>query len=120
MGPELVIRPLRQQMKAKTWQITVQEMDHRFVCKTPLEETRICNALGVIAGIWLRGDVQAHATSSTASTATQSTPWDPADGTEMTMYYDEESGEAVWTGWTLPGDTSPQVNKQQRDIAGLD
>lgn len=120
MGPELALRPLRQQMKAKTWQITVQEMDHRFVCKTPKEEARICNALGVIAGIWLRGDVPANVTPSAASSTSAATPWNPMDGTEMTMYYDHDLEEAVWTGWTLPGAAKPQVNNGPRDIAGLD
>lgn len=120
MGPELALQPLRKQMKAKTWQITVQEMDHRFLCKTPLEEARICNALGVIAGIWLRGDIQTHATSSPTLTATVSTPWDPQDGTEMTMHYDATLQEAVWSGWTIPGADKPQVNTETRDIAGLD
>lgn len=119
MAPELALRPLRQQMKAKTWQITVMEMDHRFVCRTEEEESRICNALGVIAGIWLRGDVPANAMSGAASTTTAATPWNPLDGTEMTMHYDTTLQEAVWTGWTLPGAARPQVNHEPRDIAGL-
>lgn len=60
MGPELTIQPLRRQMKAKTWQIIVQEMDHRFTVKDADQEAKICNAIGVIAGIWLRGEVEAQ------------------------------------------------------------
>lgn len=82
-------------MKVKARQITVQEMDHRFLCKDPLQEAKICNAIGVIAGIWLRDDMQDQAKSVAASTSTVYTPWHPREGTEMTMYYDEELKEAV-------------------------
>lgn len=85
---------VRKQMKAKTWMITVKGMDHNFTCKTALEEEKITNALGAIAGVWLKGD--------DSPDPDNPTPWDPADGTEMKMHWDAETQQAVWTGWTTP------------------
>lgn len=83
---------VRKQMKAKTWMITVKDMDHNFTCKTELEEEKISNALGIIAGIWLKGNDVSNPENPTA--------WDPADGTEMNLHYDAATKQAVWTGWT--------------------
>lgn len=85
---------VRKQMKAKTWMIYVKDMEHNFSCKTELEEEKITNALGVIAGIWLRGDDSLD--------QEKPTPWDAADGTEMTMYWDAATQQAVWSDWTTP------------------
>lgn len=98
MGPGLLMDFVRKQMKAKTWIIHVKDMDHNFTYKSELEEERMSNALGVIAGIWLRGDV--------SSDPGNPTPWDPADGTEMNMHYDAAAQQAVWTGWTTPVEDS--------------
>lgn len=81
-------------MRAKTWMITVKDMDHNFTCKTELEEEKITNALGVIAGMWLKGD--------SWSEPDNPTPWDPAHGTEMKMHWDAATQQAVWTGWATP------------------
>lgn len=139
MGPEIALQPLRKQMKAKTWQITVQEMDHRFNTRTPEEAAKVCNAIGVIAGIWLRGEVEsqpqiqfgrvkelankleggASALAGATTAAAKTTPWDPEHGTEMTMSWDEAEKQVVWTGWRAAGskaDKKMEVN----DIAGLD
>lgn len=88
MAPEIVLRPVRQQMKAKTWQINVQDTDHNFNCPTELQEQKLCSVVGVLAGLWLRGD-----TSDGSQAGTH--PWDPEDGTEMLMHYDAEKKEAV-------------------------
>lgn len=88
-------------MKAKTWMINVKDMDHNFTCKTELEEEKISNALGVIAGMWLKGDA--------LSDPDNPTPWDPADGTEMYVHYDATTKQAVWTGWAK---RTEDANKQ--------
>lgn len=92
MGPELIFGPIRKQMKAKSWQIKVKGMDHGFKFKTESEEERITSALGVIAGIWLEGDV---------SDPDNPVPWNLEDGTEMAMRYDEKEDKAIWTGWSV-------------------
>lgn len=94
MGPGLLMDNVRKQMKAKTWMIYVKDMEHNFSCKTELEEEKITNALGVIAGIWLRGDDRLD--------QENPTPWDPADGTEMKMHWDAATQQAVWSDWTTP------------------
>lgn len=94
MAPGLLIDSVRKQMKAKTWMIQVKEMDHNFKCNSEIEEEKISNALGVIAGVWLRGD--------DTKDRKNPTPWDPADGTEMKMEYDAKAKKAVWTNWTTP------------------
>lgn len=120
MGPELALQPLRRQMKARTWQLTVKEMDHRFQCKDGDQELRICNAMGVVAGIWLRGDAQAQAqVGSAASAAVTYTPWDPAHGTEMSMSWDEGAKQVMWTGWRASNSKAADL-PQVLDIAGLD
>lgn len=91
--------------------MTVQEMDHRFQVKDADQEAKICNAMGVIAGIWLRGDVE--------DVSTESTPWDPEHGTEMTMSWDEKAEQVVWTGWRKPDAKAAKV-LEVVDIAGLD
>lgn len=95
MAPRFVLDPVRKQMKAKSWLINVKDMDHNFsTCETEAEEESMCNALGVIAGLWLKGDESVSSKSPT--------PWDPADGTDMNMHYDKEAQRVVWTGWTTP------------------
>lgn len=39
-------------MKARTWIINIRGMDHNFNFKTGLEDDKMCNSLGVIAGTW--------------------------------------------------------------------
>ncbi|KAL1883353.1 hypothetical protein Daus18300_000411 [Diaporthe australafricana] len=91
MAPGIVFNSIREKMKAKSWVINVKEMDHNFsTCKTEAEEESMCNALGVIAGLWLKGDASAD--------PKNPTPWDSADGTEMDVHYDKEAQKAVWTG----------------------
>lgn len=90
MAPLPVFGPIRKEMKATSWQINVKDMDHGFKCETALQEEKLCSALGVIAGIWLQGDM---------SDPEHPVPWSPEDGTEMEMYFDENQGKAIWTGW---------------------
>lgn len=94
---------VRKQMKAKTWMISVKDMDHNFTCKTALEEKKITNALGAIAGVWLKGD--------DSSDPDSPTPWDPAHGTEMKMHWDTTTQQAVWTGWN-----APEEDPKKRDV----
>jgi len=89
MGPEHIFDRVRKQMKAKTWCITVRDMDHGFKCPNEQEE-KLCNGLGVIAGCWLEGDV---------SDLKNPVPWDTEHGTEMEMCYDEVEKMAVWSEW---------------------
>lgn len=112
MGPEIVFRPVRQQMQAKTWQITVRDMDHNFNCKTELEEQKVCNALGVIAGLWLRGDAPGDSKG-------RCEPRDAKDGTEMRMHWDAKKKEVVWTGWNSPADLQSKQEGLERDVADL-
>lgn len=84
-------------------------MDHNFNCKSDLQEQKICNAIGTLAGIWLKGDPEDN-----------NTPWNSEDGTEIAMNWDEKRGEVFWTEWQPMGDIPPQANIAQHDIAGLD
>lgn len=108
MAPELIFGPLRREMKAKSWCIYVNNMNHNFNCKSDLEERKICNAIGTFAGIWLNGDPE-----------NDNTPWNPEDGTELGMAWDAKRGEVVWTEWQPPGDKPPKPSCVQNDIAGL-
>lgn len=108
MDPEIVFGPVRREMKAKSWCIYVQDLDHNFNCKTPLQEQKICNTIGTIAGNWLSGD-----------TDNANTPWDPNDGTEKGMAWDAEREEVVWTKWQAMGDKPPKADIVKHDIAGL-
>ena len=92
MGPGLLVDSVRKQMKAKTWMIQVKDMDHNFTCKTELEEEKMCSALGVIAGIWLKGDDTLD--------PYNPTPWDPADGTELKIEWNAKTQQVVWNTWT--------------------
>lgn len=109
MAPEIVFGPVRREMKAKSWCIYVQDMNHNFHCKTDLQEQKICNAVGTFAGIWLDGDPEDN-----------NKPWNPEDGTEMAMDWDAQSGQVVWTEWQPMGDKPPQAPFVHHDIAGLD
>lgn len=109
MAPEIIFGPVRREMKAKSWCIYVQNMNHNFECKSNLEQQKICNAIGTFAGIWLNGDPQGN-----------NAPWNPADGTEIGMAWDAKRGEVVWTKWQPLGDKPPQPDIVQPDIAGLD
>lgn len=107
MEPEMIFGPVRREMRAKSWCIYVQNLDHNFNCKSDLQERKTCNAIGTLAGIWLNGDPEAN-----------SSPWDPEDGTEMGMAWDTEREEVVWTGWQRPGDRPPVPDIVRPDVAG--
>lgn len=109
MAPEIIFGPVRREMKAKSWCIYVQDMNHNFHCKSDLQEQKICNAVGTLAGIWLNGDPEDN-----------NTPWNAGDGTEVAMNWDAKRGEVVWTEWQPLGDKPPQAPFVHHDIPGLD
>ena len=110
MAPEIIFGPVRREMKAKSWCIYVENMDHNFNnSKSALQQQKTCDAIGTLAGIWLNGDPDDN-----------NTPWNPEDGTEIGMAWDAKRGKMVWTEWQPLGDKPPQADIVQFDIAGLD
>lgn len=74
-----------------------------------MQEQKICNANGTIAGIWLSGDVD-----------NAKAPRDPNDGAEMAMVWDAVWEEVVWTKWQAMGERPPKVDIVKHDVARLD
>ena len=74
--------------------INVKDMDHNFNFKSELEEERMCNALGVIAGTWLGRN------NSTGWDAP--IPWDDANSTEVDLEWSQDRKEAKWDVWDWP------------------
>lgn len=94
MASGLLMNTVRKQMKAQTWMINVKDMDHNMNFKTDLEEEKMCNVLGVIAGTWLERN---NGTGWDAPI-----PWDSANSIEMDLEWNKDSQEAQWEVWDWP------------------
>ena len=86
MAIELLLNPLRQRMRARSWWIKVIGADHAFWFDPPETRDGICNVAGQIASMWIVDGNR-----------------DP-ERTELTLKYDPTPGiqQVTWTGWTMP------------------
>jgi hypothetical protein len=82
MCHEMHLHDVRNRMRARTWWIRVIGGDHLFTMKgDKLQEEKMCNAAGQIAAKW------------------NSEGGRNPEKTELTLDYDKEKKEAVWTEW---------------------
>ncbi|KAI0156386.1 hypothetical protein GGR57DRAFT_463302 [Xylariaceae sp. FL1272] len=91
MNPEPIFKSVREKMRAKTWVIHILKVNHGFTNLPGVAaELALSRCIGVIAGLWLRGDV---------SNPQKPNSWDPADGTDMVMKWNDKTKQVEWTGW---------------------
>jgi hypothetical protein len=92
---ELPLSAIRRRMRARTWWIRVKGADHGFLMKGDVEAQQgLCGAAGQLAARW---NVDGGR--------------DPGR-TEMTLQWDEERKEAVWTGWMVDPKREGNVKAQ--------
>lgn len=78
---EILLQPLRQRMRARTWWIRVVGADHAMWYDDDQVRGTICNISGQIAAMW---NIDGNR--------------NPA-ATELTLQYDAAQQQVTWTGW---------------------
>jgi pimeloyl-ACP methyl ester carboxylesterase len=84
MAPDLILKPIRERMRARTWWIKLVKTDHAIWYDPPEKRDAICNIAGQIAAMWNKDGER-----------------DP-EKTELTIDWDKERNQVRGTPWMAP------------------